>query len=132
MLPWLSLLIIHKSFVLPHLEYGDILYDKPNNQSLCPKIETVQYNAVLAITGAIQGTSQIKLYNELGLESLEFRRWFRRLCLLYKIKKTVYQNIFSIWHHKATICTILGQLTMLQHFIAELMYSTILISHIPF
>ena len=96
MLPWLSLLIIHKSFVLPHLEYGDILYDKPNNQSLCPKIETVQYNAVLAITGAIQGTSQIKLYNELGLESLEFRRWFRRLCLLYKIKKTVYQNIFSI------------------------------------
>ena len=87
MLPWLSLLIIHKSFVLPHLEYGDLLYDKPNNQSLCPKIETVQYNAVLAITGAIQGTSQIKLYNELGLESLEFRRWFRRLCLLYKIKK---------------------------------------------
>ena len=96
MLPWLSLLIIHKSFVLPHLEYGDILYDKPNNQSLCPKIETVQYNTVLAITSAIQGTSQIKLYNELGLESLEFRRWFRRLCLLYKIKKTVYQNIFSI------------------------------------
>ena len=30
----------------------------------------------------------IKLYNELGLESLEFRWWFRKLCLFYKIKKT--------------------------------------------
>ena len=44
------------------------------------------YNAVLAITGAIRGTSQIKLQKELGLESLRFRRWFRRLCTFSKIK----------------------------------------------
>ena len=30
--------------------------------------------AALAITGAIRGTSQAKLYSELGLESLKFRR----------------------------------------------------------
>ena len=30
-------------------------------------------NTALAITGTIKGTSQIKLYNELGLESFEFR-----------------------------------------------------------
>ena len=87
-LPRHSLLTIYKSFVRPHLDYGDILYDQPNNKSLCQKIETVQYNAALAITGATEGTSKIKLYNELGLESLEFRRWFRKLCLFYKIKKT--------------------------------------------
>ena len=43
------------------------------------KNETIQYNAALAITGAIKGTSQMKLLNELGLESLEFRQWFRKL-----------------------------------------------------
>ena len=68
-----SLLLIYKSFVRPHLDYGDILYDQPNNKSLCQKIKTVQYIAALVITSAIKGTSQIKLYIELGLESLEFR-----------------------------------------------------------
>ena len=40
----------------------------------------------LAITRAIRGTSQTKLYKELGLESLRFRRWFRWLCTFFKIK----------------------------------------------
>ena len=69
-----------------NLDYGDIIYDQPNNKSFCNKIERVQYNAALAITGNIRGTSQTKLYHELGLESLKFRRWMRRLCMFYKIK----------------------------------------------
>ena len=74
--------------VRPHLDYGDIIYDQSNNKSFCNKIQykRVQYNAALAITGAIRGTSQTKLYHELGLESLKFRRWMRRLCMFYKIK----------------------------------------------
>ena len=40
-----------------------------------------------------QGTSQLKLYSELGLQSLKFRRWFIELRLLFKTKKLVYQNI---------------------------------------
>ena len=48
----------------------------------------VQYNAALAITGAIKRTSQLKIYNELGLESLKFRRSFRQMCVFYKIKTT--------------------------------------------
>ena len=54
--------------------------------------ERVQYNAALAITCAIKGTSQQKIYNELGLESLRFRRWFRRLCAFYKIKITQFPS----------------------------------------
>ena len=77
---------IYKSFVRPHLVYSDIIYDQPNNESFCNKFERVQYNAAFAVTGAIRGTSQTKLYNELGLESLKFRRWMRRLCMFYKIK----------------------------------------------
>ena len=46
----------------------------------------MQYNVVLAITGAIKGISQTKLYKKLGLEPLKFRRWFRRLCTFFKIK----------------------------------------------
>ena len=76
-LPRKSLITIYKSFIRPHLDYCDVIYDQPNNESFCRKIERIQYNATLAITGAIRGTSQTKLYNELGLESLKFRRWFR-------------------------------------------------------
>ena len=49
-------------------------------------IESVQYNAALAITGAIHGSSRDKLYQELGFESLHDRRWFRKLCFYYKIR----------------------------------------------
>ena len=86
-LPRNSLITIYKSFVTPHLDCCDVLYDQPNTESLCQKIESVQYNAALAITGAIKGTSHMKLYNELGLESLKFRRLFRKLCLFFKIIK---------------------------------------------
>ena len=60
-LPQSALLTIYKSFIRPHLEYGDILYDKPDNESFQNKIEKLQYKAYLAITGAIQGTSREKL-----------------------------------------------------------------------
>ena len=53
-LPRKALLTLYKSFVRPHLDYGDIIYDQPNNESFCNKLETVQYNAALAITGSIQ------------------------------------------------------------------------------
>ena len=33
-------------------------------------MKSIQYNAAVAITGAIRGTSREKLYQELGLESL--------------------------------------------------------------
>ena len=73
-LPRKTLLTIYKSFVWPHLDYGDIIYDQPNNENFCNKLETVQYNATLAITVSIQGTSKVKLYTKLGLESLKSRR----------------------------------------------------------
>ena len=35
----------------------------------------------------MRGTSKEKLYQELGFESLQHRRWFRKLCTFYKILK---------------------------------------------
>ena len=69
-LPQKGLLTMYKSFMRPHFDYGNIVYDKPNNESFQSKIEKVQYRRCLAITGAMQGTSKEKKYNELGLHSL--------------------------------------------------------------
>ena len=106
-LPRQSLLTIYKSFIRPHLDYGDIIYDQPNNQSFCNLTEKVQYNAVLAITGAIKGTSQLKNFNELDIESLKFRRRFICLCVFFKIETTqilkyLYQFIRSESHIYST------------------------------
>ena len=84
-LPRKSLLTIYKTFVRPHLDYADIIYDCPGNITFTQKIESIQYNAYLAITGCFRGTSREKLYSELGLESLSDRRFSRRLFFFYKI-----------------------------------------------
>ena len=84
-LPRNALLTIYKSFIRPHLDYGDILYDKPNNEIFQNKIERIQYRACLAITGAIQSTSREKVYDEFGLHSLAKRRWRSKLIFFYII-----------------------------------------------
>ena len=61
-----ALLTIYKSFIRPHLDYGDILYDKPNNENIQnEKEKKIQYKARLEITDAMQGTSKEKNCNEL-------------------------------------------------------------------
>ena len=74
-------------FVRPHIDYADVIYDKPNNELFKKRLESLQYNAALAITGCIRGSSMEKIFNELGLEYLADRRWLRRLSLFYKISK---------------------------------------------
>ena len=67
-IPRHSLITIYKSFIRSQLDYADVIYDQPSNQSFIEKIESSQYNAALAITGAIRGTSKEKLYKALDLE----------------------------------------------------------------
>ena len=73
-LPRSSLLTIYIWSIRPDLDYRDIIYDQSKNNKLSEKIESIQYNAALAITGAIRGTSSGKLYQELSLESLKERK----------------------------------------------------------
>ena len=75
---------IYKSIIWSHLNYGDIFYDWAFNESFHKNLESIQYNAHIVITGARRGPSSEKLFQELGLESLQSRRWFRKLCLFYK------------------------------------------------
>ena len=86
-MPRKSLVAIYKACLRPPIDYGDIIYDQPQNESFCEKLKYVQHKAALAITGAIQGTSRDKIYQELGLESLKSRRWYKRLSCMFKINK---------------------------------------------
>ena len=87
-IPRNSLLTISFSFIRPHLDYGDIIYHQPNNGSFCQKIESIQYQAALAITGAIHGTSQAKLYKELGIESMKPQAMVQASVYFFKIQSS--------------------------------------------
>ena len=84
-LPRKLLIIIYRFFMWPQLDFGYIIYDQSYNTSFHQRLESLQCNAALAITCAIRGTSIEKLYNEIGLESLQNRRWYRKLSFLYKV-----------------------------------------------
>ena len=84
-LPRTLLITIFKSFIRPHLDYGGIIHDRAYNTSFHQNIGSIQHNAALAITGAVRETSREKLCQELGFESLQQRRWYKKLCCLFKI-----------------------------------------------
>ena len=95
--PRSTLETMYKAYVRSQLEYGDVIYHRPplvgNHLSIydlnetMTKVESVQYRAALATTGAWKGTNKEKLYKELGWESLSQHRWLRRMTLFCKIIK---------------------------------------------
>ena len=94
LIPRSTLITICKASVRPHLDYGDMLYDQANNMTFHQKLESIQFNACLALTGSIRDTSKEKLYHELGLESLQLRRWYRKLGMFHKFTTIKVPNIF--------------------------------------
>ena len=55
LLPRDALITLYKSFIRPYLDYGDIIYEQAFNSSFHEKLESIQYNASLAITEVPQG-----------------------------------------------------------------------------
>ena len=60
----LPLLRIYKSFIRPHPDYGDVIYNQAYTASFHQKIEFVQYISALANTGAIRRTSKEKAWSK--------------------------------------------------------------------
>ena len=52
--PRQSLSTIYKTFNRPHLDCGEVILDSGYNDPFLQKLESFQYNKVLAITGAIE------------------------------------------------------------------------------
>ena len=57
-------------------------------------LESLQYKALLAISGAVKGSSTERLYQEPGLGSLQIRQWFEKLLSFTKSLKDNPQNIY--------------------------------------
>ena len=60
-IPRHSLRAIYKTFMRPHLDYRNALYNHTFNESFHQLLECKQYNAAIAITGTIRGTSLERL-----------------------------------------------------------------------
>ena len=86
-----------KIFYRDHLflDYRDIIYNKTSMGPFQQKLESIEYNAALAITGAIRETSREKIYSELSLESLQDRLWYRKLYAFYKISNSMSSKYLS-------------------------------------
>ena len=84
----------YKLYVRPHLDYGDVIYHN-QRADLMNLIEQVQYKAALIVSGCWQGTCRVKLYDELGWESLSERRWARRMTMFYKISNGMAPSYLS-------------------------------------
>ena len=86
---------MYKALVRSHLDYCDVVYHIPSIihqpplgktlKSLMEKVERIQYQAALAITGAWQGSSRSKIYDELGWGTLSDRSNYRRVLQIHKI-----------------------------------------------
>ena len=86
---------MYKLYVRPHLDYGDLIYHKDDPEvslSLTKRLESVQYTAALAVTGAWKGTNKSKLLDELGWEYLHDRRRYRRLTHFSNYSKEMHPN----------------------------------------
>ena len=64
LLPRAPLITIYKSFIRPHLDYGDMIYDQTFNMQFQQKIETIQCNAALVIAGACYKNTIGKYYTK--------------------------------------------------------------------
>jgi hypothetical protein len=78
-----SLERIYLGFIRPLLEYGDVVWDSPQDSLNC--LEMVQKNAARIVVGATARSSTQGVYNETAWEKLDKRRDFHRLTLMYQI-----------------------------------------------
>ena len=86
---------IYKLYVRPHLGYGDIIYHKYDPEfklDFTKNLESTQYSAAVAVSGAWRGTDADKLYEELGWEILYLpqERTFH-----YSLQGSIYDFLFG-------------------------------------
>ena len=79
-----TLVVLYKCLIRPKMEYADVVWDGCSD-GLNDLLESVQYEAAKLVTGAMKGTSQRKLLDELAWEELKTRRSVHKLVLFFKI-----------------------------------------------
>ena len=54
----------------PHLDCGDVAFDPVFNNSFYKRLQSIQYNAALTVTGATRGESHINFYTQCVIMTL--------------------------------------------------------------
>ena len=85
-----------KLLIRPQLGHSDIMHDPAYKFAFHQKLESFQYDASLTITGTIKRIPKEKLHQPLGLESLQLRRWYRKLCCFIKVDNSKFSDYFLI------------------------------------
>ena len=83
-----SLEIMYKSFILPHFDYADVVWDNCSAK-FSNELEELQLDALRTITGSVRGTSHARLYRESGFPPLKERRRRHKLILYFKMVNNI-------------------------------------------
>ena len=79
-----SLETMYKSFIMPHFDFSDVIWDNcTDHQS--EALEALHLDALRTIVGTVRGTSHQKLYAESGFIPLKERRKRHKIMLYSKI-----------------------------------------------
>lgn len=86
--------VLYKSIVRPLMEYADAVWSGCTTGE-SELLESLQYEAAKLVTGAMKGTSQVRLLDELAWEKLALRRNFHRTTIFYKIMNNLTPSYLS-------------------------------------
>ena len=78
---------IYKTYIRPHFDYCDTIYDGHITIQDATRLETLQNRAARLTTGALFRTSSDKLRLELGWNKLSTRRHLHKLTLYHKLSQ---------------------------------------------
>lgn len=79
-----ALEIMYKSFILPHFDYADIVWDNCT-EILSNALEKLHLEGIRIILGSVKGTSHEALYKESGFCTLKERRKRHKLIQFHKM-----------------------------------------------
>lgn len=81
----MALETMYKSFIMPHFDYADIIWDNCT-ETQSNMLENLHLEAIRIIIGGVRGTSHQKLYEESGFCTLKERRRRHKLLMFKKMQ----------------------------------------------
>ena len=85
---------MYVSYVRPLLEYSSIVWDGCTEQHKTA-FERLQNEAARIVTCLTRSTSIVNLYKECGWDSLADRKYFQKMCLMYKCSNNLVPDYIS-------------------------------------
>ena len=93
-------LLLYKAYILPYLEYGGPLLIGINN-TLAKKLESANYYALKTLLNAGNSLGYNTVLSQANMESLQNRRYFQSLTLLFNcIKNNGPSYISNLFEHR--------------------------------